>query len=70
MRDDTSFQRPRYLVHYADVGGVERGLVMRRFDLPLQIGQEFTGIDGLCRVVRIEETSSPGGLGNVWVEPA
>jgi len=69
MTADEHFRQPRYLVHQADAGGVERALVMRRFDSPLKVGQELVEQDRRWRVVSIAESASPLGLGHVWCEP-
>jgi len=66
----TDADRPRYMLHYSDRDGRDRGGVMRSFDEPLHEGREFAGVGGLCRVVRVEESVTPRGLGHAWVERA
>jgi hypothetical protein len=70
MRADEHFRQARYLVHQADAGGVERDVVMRRFDSPLRVGQELLEQDKMWRVVSVAEAESPRGLGHAWCEPA
>jgi hypothetical protein len=70
MAADESFRQARYLVHRADAGGVEREVVMRRFDSPLRVGQELAEPDRVWRVVSVAEATSPLGLGHVWCEPS
>src|SRR5277367_1543700 len=65
----TDGDRPRYVLHYKGRDGRDRGGVIRAFDQPLLVGQEFAGVDGLCRVVRIEEGES-NDVAHAWLEPA
>jgi hypothetical protein len=71
----TDSGKRRYRLYYSgrdDSGGDgrDRGGVIRSFDQALRLGQEFVGVDGLCRVVRIDEAGMVNDLPQVWLEPA
>jgi len=65
----TTMTQIAYRIHYmsSDVEIVEERL--RAFDQPLFVGEEFAGIDGLCRIVRIEEGSASNDVAHAWLEP-
>lgn len=60
---DPTDDRPRYLVHYSDGGSG-----MRRFDAPVEIGQELRDGGVRYRVRRIEHPANQHSFGHAWCE--
>ena len=60
----TDADRPRYMLHYSDRDGRDRGGVMRSFDEPLHEGREFAGVG------RRDEFSQVVGDRNRFDRPA
>ena len=56
---DWQVEQRRYLIHFSDG---DSG--MRFFAEPLKVGQLVEGAK--YRVERVEQASSPGGLGHAW----